>query len=567
MHLKKLIFLLLTLTMLISACSQPEQKTFTNPILMGYYPDPSICKVDSGYYLVNSSFAHFPAIPIHFSKDLVNWKQVGSVFTSVDQLDLNGFGVSRAIFAPSIRYRNGLFYVTCTVVDGGGNFVTTAKDPAGPWTDPVYLPEINGIDPSPFFDYDGKAYIVYNSDAPDYKPEYEGHRTIRINEFDPVNLKVISDNKILVNGGWDFSTKPIWIEGPHIYKIKGTYYLCAAEGGTSTNHSQVIFRSDSVMGPYEPYQGNPIMTHRDLDPARPNAITCVGHADLVQNENGDWWAVFLGCRPYEPVAEGYYNTGRETFLAPVKWVAGWPLIDPAHEEIQYHYPYPNKPAPFADADPTSGNFTIRDDFDKTELKKNYLFLRSPLEQWWSLTERPGSLSMKVRPETCADKTNPSFIAHRQQHLKGSIAVGLDFNAARKNEKAGLVAFQNENHYYLLCKSIKDGAPVVQLFKSNPDADESLELLSEAALNNEANEASLNLKIAADGNTYSFFYSRNDSSWTPLKQGVDATFLSTRTAGGFVGVVYGMYATSLHQSSSDTAYFDWLEYIGDDDIYK
>ncbi|UCD39311.1 MAG: glycoside hydrolase family 43 protein, partial [Fidelibacterota bacterium] len=234
---------------MILACSRDNSgtqmdDTFMNPILAGFYPDPSICRVDDSFYLVNSTFAYFPGIPIFHSRDLVNWQLLGHVLDRREQLDTDGLGVSRGIFAPAIRYHQGLFYVTCTLVDKGGNFVVTASNPAGPWSNPVWVPEINGIDPSMFFDTNGKAYIVYNSVAPDDKPLYEGHRTIRMYEFDLENLRVIGKELLLVNGGVDLSKEPIWIEGPHIFRKDGYYYLIAAEGGTAEQHSEVVFRSE-----------------------------------------------------------------------------------------------------------------------------------------------------------------------------------------------------------------------------------------------------------------------------------------------------------------------------------
>ena len=218
--------------------SNAQYKKFNNPILAGFYPDPSICKVDSDYYLVNSTFIFYPGIPIFHSKDLVNWKLLGHVLDRPEQLNLDSMGISRGIYAPAIRYNKGTFYVTCTLVEGGGNFIVKSEKPEGPWSNPIWLPEINGIDPSLYFDNDGKTYITYNSDAPDNKPLYEGHRTVRMVEFDIDNMKVISDPIILINGGVDISKKPIWIEGPHIYKINGMYYLTAAEGGTAEDHSR-----------------------------------------------------------------------------------------------------------------------------------------------------------------------------------------------------------------------------------------------------------------------------------------------------------------------------------------
>ena len=185
-----------------------DKLTFQNPILAGFYPDPSICKAGDDFYLINSTFAYFPGIPVFHSRDLVSWNQIGNVLDRPGQVDFTGLGVSRAIFAPAIRHHEGIFYITCTVIDGIGNFVVTAKDPAGPWSDPVKLPEILGIDPSLFFDDDGKCYIIYNSDPPDNKSLYDGHRTIRINEFDYKNLKASKENKILINGGVDITKNP-----------------------------------------------------------------------------------------------------------------------------------------------------------------------------------------------------------------------------------------------------------------------------------------------------------------------------------------------------------------------
>ncbi|HOG76062.1 MAG TPA: glycoside hydrolase family 43 protein, partial [Candidatus Marinimicrobia bacterium] len=464
---------MITMTLIVAsfisadAFSADQKAFYYNPILAGFYPDPSICRVGDDYYLVNSTFAYFPGIPVFHSRDLVNWKLIGHVMDRVEQMNLEGLGVSEGIFAPAIRFHDGLFYITCTLVGAGGNYVVTAQNPAGPWSNPVWLPQIDGIDPSLFFDQDGKAYIVYNSVAPNNRPLYEGHRTIRMYQFDYEKLKVISPEIILVNGGTDISKKPIWIEGPHIFRKDNFYYLICAEGGTSWEHSEVVFRSEQVTGPYVPYAKNPILTQRHLDPNRPHPITCTGHADLVMTPAGDWWAVFLGCRPYLPEYEGFFNTGRETFMAPVKWIDGWPVIDPDHAEIQYSYPLPiilEKPIK-ADI-PYSGNFRIRDDFDSETLDLYWVFLRTPHTKWYSLSDRRGSLAIQLRPETCSGKSNPSFIGRRQQHLRGSASTAMDFVPVSEFEKAGLLVFQNEKHYYFLGKSIEKGEPVVQLYKTD-----------------------------------------------------------------------------------------------------
>ena len=543
-----------------------QDRLFTNPILAGFYPDPSICRVGNDYYMVNSTFSYFPGIPVFHSKDLVNWKLIGHVMDRPEQMDLTGLGVSRGIFAPAIRFNKGIFYVTCTLVDAGGNFIVTSASPEGPWSNPVWIPKINGIDPSMFFDDNGKAYIIYNSVAPDNKPLYDGHRTIRMYEFDVENLKVVGEEKVLVNGGVDLSKKPVWIEGPHIFKVNDYYYLIAAEGGTGDQHSEVVFRSDNVDGPYVPYEKNPILTQRHLDPDRKNPITSTGHADLIQTENGDWLAVFLGCRPYSMSGDGFYNTGRETFLAPVKWIDGWPIINPDYEEVQYEYSYPLESEKDLAERPYSGNFEMQDEFDEDQLNINWMFLRTPHEKWYSLEERKGFLSLQLIPETCSEKMNPAFLGHRQQHLNCSATTAIDFKPESENEKAGLLIFQNEEHFYFICKSLENNKEVIQLYKSGA-ADEEMELITSREISNEQNENLLYLEIKAEGNKYSFFYSKNKHELDLLKEDVDAMFLSTRVAGGFVGCMFAFYATSLGKESNNKAYFDFFNYEGNDEVYK
>jgi xylan 1,4-beta-xylosidase len=537
---------------------------FCNPILAGFYPDPSICRVDRDYYLVNSTFSYYPGIPVFHSRDLVNWKLIGHVMDRPEQLNLDGLGVSEGVFAPAIRFHRGVFYVTCTLVGGGGNFIVTSNDPAGPWSNPVWIPQINGIDPSMFFDKNGKSYIVYNSIAPDDKPLYDGHRTIRMYEFDADSLQVLAEELILVNGGTDITQKPIWIEGPHIFHKDNYYFLIAAEGGTGDQHSEVVFRSKKIDGPYISYENNPILTQRHLNPKRDFPITSTGHADFIETPTGDWWAVFLGCRPYHPFEEGHYNTGRETFLAPVEWQDGWPVINPNHERVQYYYPYPIHSSIEKSNIHYGGNFQFRDDFDTEKLNPNWVFLRTPHQKWYDLNKRKGFLSMRLRPETCAESVNPSFLGRRQQHAQGFASTSIYFKPEHENEKAGLLVFQNENHFYYLCKSLEGTEPLIQLYKSG---DNQKDLITSQKLEDDQDKRELFLKIEAHGNVYSFFYGFDPYKWYLLKDKVDAKFLSTKVAGGFVGCMYALYATSTGISSSNLAYYDWFEYGGDDEAYK
>lgn len=542
---------------LLSAIDIFGQSRFSNPILSGFYPDPSICRVGEDYYLVTSTFAYFPGLPIMHSKDLVSWHQIGSALTSKEQLDLTGAGVSRGLFAPSISFHDSLFYITCTLVDRGGNFVITAKDPRGPWSNPMFLPEVKGIDPSLFFD-GTRAYILFNSEAPDHQPLYDGHRTIRMYEFDHQQLKVTGEEKIVINGGTDISKKPVWIEAPHLLKKDGYYYLFCAEGGTEFNHSEVVFRSQSISGPYQSFSNNPILTQRHLDSTRANPITSTGHAELVQTQQGDWYAVFLGCRPYQG---DHYNTGRETFMAPVAWENGWPVINPGFHEVQYSYPAPamSKNMFTTGINEFATGQAFSDHFDTKTLNNRYVFLRTPQKTWHNFDYKKGYLTIELQPETCSEPKNIAMVADRQNHLNGYVSTRMRFQTQADNEKAGLLIFQNENHYYFMCKSADKGLPVVQLYKGpgNRYAQMGPQLITSIPLRKK--NAGIIFKVEVDEKGYNFYYSIKKDKWLLLRSSMDRTYLSTRTAGGFVGCVYGLYATSNGLPTVNRAMFDWFEH--------
>jgi xylan 1,4-beta-xylosidase len=532
-----------------------SKEYFYNPILAGFYPDPSICRVGEDYYLVNSTFSFYPGVPIFHSRDLVHWEQIGYVLDRPEQLNLDGLEVSQGVYAPTIRYNDGTFYMITTLVGRGGNFLVTAEDPKGPWSNPFWLPDVIGIDPSLFFDDDGKAYLIHNGEPPNDRSLYRGHRAIWLFEFDKDSKKTIGPKHLLLDGGTNFEQHPVWIEGPHIYKINGYYYLMAAEGGTSVNHSEVILRSKNVKGPYKSYEKNPILTQRHSDPNRKNPVTNTGHADFVETQNGEWWSVFLACRPY---VENYFNTGRETFLAPVGWVDGWPRINLGGELVKYKYPVPNLKKVDNVKYPLNGNFTLKDDFNDSELADYWIFLRTVRERWYNLTRSKGSLSIRLRPEDIDGDGNPSFIGRRQQHNNCSAVTALKFTPAGENETAGLVAFQNGNYYYLE-RTISDVKNILQL-KNNKSVLAQIELKDD-----EANKKLL-LKIESKGKFYNFYYGTVANKWEKVKESVDAKFLSTDVAGGFVGVVFAMYASSQGKQSTNYADFDWFEYMGNDLIF-
>jgi xylan 1,4-beta-xylosidase len=522
--------------------------TYRNPVLAGFYPDPSITQVDGTFYLVNSTFAFFPGIPVFESRDLVHWRQIGNVIDRPRELNFDNKDVSRGIFAPSIRYNKGLFYVITTAVDAGGNEVFVAKNPAGPWSDPFLLPGLEGgIDPSLFFDYDGKAYVV-NNGLPEGGPKYEGHRAIWIQEFDTASRRLIGPRKVLVNGGVDISKKPIWIEGPHLYHHGGGYILMCAEGGTSTQHSEVVLRSKSPWGPFKPYKGNPILTQRDLPADRPDPVINAGHADLVEAPDGSWWAVFLASRPYEQI---HYNTGRETFMLPVTWRDGWPVILPQGKPIPYVVQAPRFPnaAPASSSNrpgeyvPTTGNFTWRDEFNSPVLRQQWLYVRTPVANWADLTQRPGWLTVHALHVPLESKQSMSFLAHRQQHLTYDASTELEVPAANAQVSVGMAVFQNQEYWFFLGIR-RASSDKLQLFLEKRAGKQTETVAStevSAAEPGGMNAGRIKLRISARARDYSFYVDTDGKGWKPLKEHEDGSILSTDVAGGFVGAMVGPYA--------------------------
>jgi alpha-N-arabinofuranosidase len=378
-------------------------------------------------------------------------------------------------------------------------------------------------------------------------------------ELDPVALKVVGEEKMLLNGGVDISKKPVWIEAPHILKRNGWYYLYAAEGGTSVNHSEVVLRSKSVWGPYVPFENNPILTQRDLPANRQYPITSAGHAQFVEGPDGKTYAVFLAVRPYEG---DYYNTGRETFIAPVEWKNDWPIINPGSKEIKYYYTADFREVKQKNALPQSGNFQYKLTFEK-QLDPSLLFLRSCDSSSFSLSKARG-LTLQLKPETIMEYGNPGFVGKRQQHLYCTAETELQFTAASENDKAGLTIFQDEKHFYYLCKSLAEGKEVIQLFKSNT-TDKTMDLLAQVPLVAPAKKVLFRLQ--AEGDSYSFHFAIKPNKWQLLKGKVDAKFLSTKEAGGFIGCLFGIYATSSGNKTSNSASFKYLFYKGDDRMYK
>ena len=516
------------------------RKTFHNPILPGFYPDPSICRVGDDYYLVTSTFEYFPGLPVFHSRDLVHWHQIGHVLDRASQLPLDGIRASGGLYAPTIRYSNGTFYVINTLTHGKtktGNFIVTATDPAGPWSEPHWLESAPGIDPSLFFDEDGHAWYVGNRMAA--QSQYEGHTEIWLQELDLQSMRLVGEESIL----WDGAVKgAVWAEAPHIYKVEGRYYLLIAEGGTAHHHAVTIARSNLITGPYEGNRGNPILTHRHLGLDYP--IVGTGHADLVQTQTGEWWLVLLAMRPYG----GYfYNLGRETFLTPVRWEAGWPIVSPGTGRVEFSYPVPDLP------ETTWPQTPARDDFDSPALALQWNFLRTPREEFYSLSERPGHLRLRLRPQQLSEPANPSFVGRRQQHIHFRAQCLMEFTPQIEHECAGLVLIQN-NDFHFRFVITQAATPVLRLIKRSYGKEE---ILTEQPVN----AAKLYLKVEAHEQAYSFYFAEEPEAWQTLAEDVDGRILSTPVAGGFVGAYIAMYASSHGQPSTNHADFDWFEYIG------
>jgi len=531
---------------------------YFNPILPGFYPDPSIVRVGEDYYLVNSTFAFFPGLPLFHSRDLVHWQQIGNAIDRPGQVDFGKLGISRGLFAPAIDHHDGTFAILNTCVDCGGNFLITATNPAGPWSDPIWL-GFEGIDPSLFFDSDGKAYIV-NNGLPEGGPLYDGHRAIWMQEFDWAAKKLVGPRRMLVNGGTDIRKKPVWIEGPHLFRIGRWYYLMCAEGGTGDRHSEVIFRSRKAWGPYRSYKANPILTQRDLDPARPDPVTSTGHAQLVyagwpsrssapparhrhkgrsepstRPANEGWWAVFLATRPY---ADDIYNTGRETFLLPVSWKNGWPVILKKGKPVPYMARRPALPAQSGPAE--AGDFERTETFAAAgTLDPHWLMIRTPHESWYAISK--DGLAITARAEAIGGDGQPSFIGRRQQHGWMEASAGMRFDAHTDGARAGLVAFQNSDYFYFLDLVREQGTESVCVTKRAGVSDPEQGAVVACAPVTLGPDANIDLKIVARGAAYDFAYATAPGQWTTLVRDADGTILSTKKAGGFVGTIIGMYA--------------------------
>ena len=514
---------------------------FYNPILQGCYPDPSITRKGDDYYLVTSTFAMFPGVPIFHSKDLVNWTQIGHVLDRKSQLKVQDTGISAGIYAPSIKYNanNETFYMITTQFAGDiNNMVVKTKDPFQGWSE-VYKLKFNGIDPSLFFDDNGKAYVVHN-DAPDRGKElYNGHRVIKIWEYDVENDQVIAGtDKIIVDGGVDISRKPIWIEAPHIYKKNGIYYLMCAEGGTGDWHSEVIFTSENPMGPYVPAPNNPILSQRYLNSNRANKVDWAGHADLVEGTDGKHYGVFLAIRPNE---KGLVNTGRETFILPVDWSGKYPVFEnglvPMEPKLKMPKGVENKTG--TEGFFPNGNFTFTDNFTVPKLDYRWIGMRGPREDF--ITTSKNGLSIKPFAVSIKAVAPVSALFQRQQHQHFTATTTMKFTPKSENELAGLTCYQSERFNYVFGITKKDKDFYILLQKTEKGQSK---IIASAKIDV---KMPVQLQVTAKGDEYKFNYSVDGVNFTNLGGTVSGDILSTNVAGGFTGSLIGLYATGANDA--------------------
>ena len=424
--------------------------------------------------------------------------------------------------------------------------VVKTKDPLTGWSDPIKL-EFNGIDPSLFFDDNGQGYVVHN-DAPDRGKElYNGHRVIKIWEYDLATDKVIpgTDN-IIVDGGVDLAKKPIWIEAPHIYKKNGKYYLMCAEGGTGDWHSEVIFVSNNPKGPYIPAPGNPILTQRHFPKERENKVDWAGHADLVLGpDNEKYYAVFLAVRPND---KQRVNTGRETFILPVDWSGEFPVFEnglvPMEPKLKRPKGVTENKTGQKEFFP-GGNFTFTDNFTTEKLDYRWIGLRGPREDFISVSKN----GLQIKPfETNIKEIKPtSTLFYRQMHKIFSFTATIDYKPETEKDLAGIVALQSERFNYVFGIT-KKGAGYYILLERTSGKLRSREVESTIVASTKIDISKpVRLQVSAKGDDYEFSYSTNGTNFVNVGGTVSGDILSTDVAGGFTGCLLGLYATSANDA--------------------
>ena len=509
-----------------------------NPVLPGFYPDPSICRVGEDYYIVNSSFVYGPGVPVFHSRDLAHWEQIGNILESPKQLPVEGSEISEGIYAPTIRYHDGLFYMITTNVSYGGNFIVTAKDPAEPWSDPYYLGDAApGIDPSLFFDDDGKCYYCGTRPNPE-GVRYNGDWEIWVQELDLGTMKLVGESMAI----WKGAVKDvIWPEGPHLYKIDGYYYLMHAEGGTGPEHSISVARSTELFRWFEGCPRNPIFTHRNLGKNYP--VRYAGHGDLVDDGHGNWYVVMLASRP----CAGHSSMGRETFLAKVTWEDGWPVIAEGVGHLEDTLEIPLPEYRFPEEVSTSDYLQF---FDQT-LDKRLVCIEQRKETTYSLTHRPGKLRLYTVKEKIADRNHCAYFGIRQKSYSFYAETGFEFTPKQESETAGMVLYQNhENHLRMEIR--KTDAQNCFVVTSCIHGEE--KILAEKPV--EDGEKFFRIRLQCDRQKANIWITSGEKRILAAEQ-ISLLPYTTEEAGGFVGCTVGMYVSGNGTESNNYADFAWF----------
>ncbi|MBO5212321.1 MAG: glycoside hydrolase family 43 protein [Clostridia bacterium] len=482
---------------------------YKNPIIPGFNPDPSICRVGEDFYLVTSTFEFFPGVPIYHSKNLVNWELINYCLTKDSQLPLEGTNASDGIYAPTIRYHDGEFFMTTTNVSNGGNFIVHTKDIYGEWSEPGYVDQ-GGIDPSLFWDDDGTCYFVSNG------LDENERVSIHLCQVDPFTGKKQTQTKLI-----SYGCGGRYPEAPHIYKKNGYYYLMLAEGGTEYGHMETIQRSKNIYGPYEKCPHNPILTHRDT----PGPIQATGHADLVEDQNGSWWLVCLAIRPIKNMQ--LHHIGRESFLAPVIWDKdGWPVVGNSGTiDFEMEGPLPG-PTPL----PVSHDFF--DSFDKNTLDLNWSFVRNPRRENYLLEK--GRIILKGGKDTLSTPLgHPTMIAVRQPEFDIEATVELE-GEIKEGQASGLSAFYSSDYHYDIFITRDRGEYKVCLRKRVAD----IEVITKSQPIDY--NGSAKLKIIANEDWYLFLYESN-GELIELEKGA-VSLLATEVNGrSFTGTFLGIFS--------------------------
>lgn len=548
MSIKGLFFVCFATTLLSSNFSviAQNESVIWNPVLPGFHPDPCAVSVGDDYYIVNSTFEWFPGIPIYHSKDLVNWEQIGNVLTRKSQLDLSGCKDSKGIYAPSITYHKGLFYVTYTVVQENiswplqvyPNYIVTAKDPRGPWSEPVLVDAL-GFDPFFFIDDDDRAYIVVR--VFDHRQGKSMSPGIGLHEVNLKTLKPVGDPKFIYSGWAKRSA-----EGPKLLKKDGYYYLFTAEGGTGYGHYQAVARSRNIWGPYE-RAPRMIYTARDCQDA---PVQKTGHGTLFSTPDGEWYTTHLGSRPL--TIKGNCPLGRETYIQKIKWNSdGWPELASGDSVPVLKVTAPR----YVIATPHDEQ-EEHDEFTNPQLGFKYCTLRGPFsDEWLKYDTGKGVLSLRGRAALGA-LHRESMVAQRVTSFHQQFETKMEFNPTDYRHKAGLCAYYNSRHFYALGLTHDEERGIVwELVGADKKY---IEYLPERL---QVNTTSVYMRMKIDWDKVQFFYSLDGKDWLAIGPVLDFGKLSDDYADGYTGAMAALFAQDLMYEDR-WAHFDYFKMTTD-----